>query len=149
MRIGRHTFAGLGTSSLVMALALGWSAAGANTPKKTVDWVKVNPAFVGATFVNDPETCRTCHEDYMKAFAGTTHARAFSAKPPATTGACESCHGPRSKHVESPDASLNPRRALAPSPPSASSATREAPAWAGRLAPTSRTTSGARRVTTS
>lgn len=109
MRIGRHRIAGLGTG-LVLALALGSNAVGARTPKKTVDWVKVNATFEGATFVNDAETCRTCHEDYMKAFAGTSHARAFAANPPSAMGPCESCHGPRSKHIEGPDASLKPEK---------------------------------------
>ncbi len=90
----------------VLALALGWSVVGAKTPKKTVDWVAVNPAFAGATFVNDPETCRTCHEDGMKTYAHTAHARAFTVQPPDGAGECESCHGPRSKHVEEPSAVL-------------------------------------------
>ncbi len=97
---------GLLGSSLVLTTALGWGAVGAKGPRKPVDWVALNPAFDGATFVNDPESCRTCHEDYMKAFEGTAHARAFTSNPPATTGACESCHGPRSKHVEEPSAAL-------------------------------------------
>ena len=102
---GRRWIGLLGTS-LVLALALGWSVVGAKSPKKTVDWVALNPAFQDATFVNDPETCRTCHEDYMKAFADTKHAQAFAAEAPAGTGGCESCHGPRSKHVEGPSAEL-------------------------------------------
>lgn len=104
--MNRRRLMGLLGTSVVLALALGWSVVGAKSPKKTVDWVALNPAFEGATFVNDPETCRTCHEDYMTAFAGTKHARAFAAKPPAEMGACESCHGPRSKHVEEPGAEL-------------------------------------------
>jgi DmsE family decaheme c-type cytochrome len=65
----------------------------------TIDWEKLNPAFAGATFVNDPATCATCHEDVMGPFEETTHARALGhAKPEADK--CESCHGPRSKHIE-------------------------------------------------
>jgi DmsE family decaheme c-type cytochrome len=42
----------------------------------------------------------------MKPYGATTHAHAFAAKPPAGAGECESCHGPRSKHVENPTAEL-------------------------------------------
>jgi DmsE family decaheme c-type cytochrome len=69
--------------------------------KKPVDWPAINPAFAGATFVNDQETCRTCHEDVMSSFEYTAHARAFAhGAPPSGAGVCEICHGPRSKHVE-------------------------------------------------
>lgn len=106
MMAGRHRLGWLAVS-LGLALALGWSTAGAKgAPKKAVDWVKANPAFEGATFVNDAETCRTCHDDAMKAYAGTVHARAHASGAMGASGACETCHGPRSKHVEAPDASL-------------------------------------------
>lgn len=93
-------------SSLALVLALGWSVVGAKGPKKTVDWVALDPGFQGATFVNDPESCRACHEDDMHHFEGTKHAQAFAVKPPEGMGACESCHGPRSKHVENPTTDL-------------------------------------------
>jgi DmsE family decaheme c-type cytochrome len=97
---------GLLCASLALALALGWGVVGAKGQKKIADWAALNPAFQGATFVNDPETCRSCHDEYMTAFADTKHARAFAASPPDRAGACESCHGPRSKHVENPTAEL-------------------------------------------
>lgn len=58
-----------------------------------------------ATYVGS-ETCGTCHEDISKAFAKTPHhiadgvdkKRGFDGK------ACESCHGPGSKHAGSADA---------------------------------------------
>lgn len=91
----------------VLALTLfgGWAAAAKGT-KKPVDWGAVNPAFKGATFVKDPETCRTCHEDSMRTYEATMHARALRRAAPAETGECESCHGPRSKHVENPTGEL-------------------------------------------
>jgi len=99
-----------------LALAVGWSVSAApTTPKKAVDWSALNPAFAGATFVNDPETCRTCHDDTMKSYADTKHAKAFAASPPAKTGDCESCHGPRSKHVENPEVDLRIESARAQS----------------------------------
>jgi DmsE family decaheme c-type cytochrome len=90
----------------LLALVTTWSTAEAGPAKKRVDWAALNPAFQGATFVNDPETCRSCHDDAMKTYSHTAHATAFGAKPPAEMGECESCHGPRSKHVEAPTAEL-------------------------------------------
>ena len=57
-----------------------------------------------STFVNDDATCQTCHEAPMKTFEHTKHAKAFTADP--SKGNCESCHGPRSAHVEDPTADL-------------------------------------------
>jgi cytochrome c553 len=51
--------------------------------------------YVGA------ETCKACHEDQFKAFSKTKHAKLpdiASWKDKAK--GCESCHWPRSKHVE-------------------------------------------------
>jgi len=65
------------------------------------------PAYVGS------ETCQTCHEDISKAFEKNPHAvvgkdkrRGFETK------ACESCHGPGSKHAESASAGdiINPSK---------------------------------------
>lgn len=102
----RRRWIGLVGITAALVLACGWSVFGAKAPKKTVDWVKLNPAFTGATFVNDAEKCRSCHEDAMKTYAGTAHATAI--RPGAADGAgeCESCHGPRSKHIESPTGEL-------------------------------------------
>jgi DmsE family decaheme c-type cytochrome len=68
--------------------------------RKAVDWVALNPAFAGATFVNDRDTCLTCHEDEMRKYDHTIHAAALRFAPGGDKGDCESCHGPRSKHVE-------------------------------------------------
>jgi DmsE family decaheme c-type cytochrome len=96
----------IAASTAVLAVALGWNASVATAPARPVDWVKLNPAFAGATFVKDPEACRTCHEDAMDTFAGTKHAHAAGVASMARTGDCESCHGPRSKHIEDPTAEL-------------------------------------------
>jgi len=95
-------FAGVLTTSVVQE-----TEAGASTEaKKTVDWAALNPGFAGATYVNDTETCATCHSEYMQAYGATKHAKAFAVNAPATMGNCESCHGPRSKHIEDPTAAL-------------------------------------------
>lgn len=88
----------------LFAAALGWSAVSAKA-KKPFDWTAANPKFAGATFVNDAETCRTCHAPTIDAYATTPHARAHLAAAPAA-GDCESCHGPRSKHIENPTREL-------------------------------------------
>lgn len=73
-----------------------------------VDWAKLNPAFEGATFVNDTNVCADCHEDSIAKYENTAHAMiaGFGSNRASATGDCESCHGPRSKHVDDPDASL-------------------------------------------
>ena len=102
--MSRHRWTWLAGATLALVCAIGWTAAAAPkpTPKKPVDWAALNPNFAGATFVKDPETCETCHEDSLKTYAGTQHAHAFARQTPAN-GDCESCHGPRSKHIEDPD----------------------------------------------
>ena len=92
----------------LVALSASWTAAASkNALKKPVDWPKVNPVFAGATFVNDAEKCRECHEDSMQTFGHTKHAQAFrrGTRPPG--GECEACHGPMSKHVEDQEADVS------------------------------------------
>jgi DmsE family decaheme c-type cytochrome len=48
------------------------------------------------------EACGTCHEDIYKAFLKSPHAAVDSARKSKWQGkACESCHGPGSKHADS------------------------------------------------
>ncbi|MEX1277006.1 MAG: DmsE family decaheme c-type cytochrome [Bacteroidota bacterium] len=79
-----------------------------NSDPREVDWVKLNPSFKGAAFVRDKEACLTCHQETGEKYLKTTHGRMFGHSPRGTLEAanCESCHGPRSKHLEEPDAAL-------------------------------------------
>src|SRR5271165_3035189 len=50
------------------------------------------------------ETCQACHEDIFKAFQKNPHHLVETDKKRGwETKACESCHGPGSKHAESMD----------------------------------------------
>ena len=75
---------------------------------RDVAWTDLDSAFVGATFVNDTSTCAECHEEVMVTYGNTAHARVFGHGPHGglEKSNCESCHGPRSKHVQDPDSSL-------------------------------------------
>jgi len=68
-------------------------------------WTKLNPAFGGAEFVNDKETCISCHEESTAAYEHTIHNRLFQHSTANNLESlnCESCHGPRSIHKEDPD----------------------------------------------
>ncbi|MBI3003814.1 MAG: hypothetical protein HYY49_00175 [Ignavibacteriales bacterium] len=79
-----------------------------NSDSRRVDWVKLNPAFEGATFASDKQACIACHEEASQKYHKTTHGRLFGQSPRGDleSSNCEPCHGPRSKHVEEPDSSL-------------------------------------------
>jgi DmsE family decaheme c-type cytochrome len=81
-------------------------ASGSRTIRKPVDWPALNPGFAGATFVNDPATCQVCHEDATAPYEHTVHAAALRFADGVTVSDCETCHGPRSLHVENPTAEL-------------------------------------------
>lgn len=78
--------------------------------RKPVDWVALNPEFAGATFVNDPATCLACHEDAGRTYDHTIHAAALRYAPGSEGRDCESCHGPRSEHVQDPTDALSHER---------------------------------------
>jgi DmsE family decaheme c-type cytochrome len=68
-----------------------------------------------ATYVGS-QTCQPCHEDIYNAFGKSPHAIVETEKKRGWDGkACESCHGPASKHAESGDAGLirNPAKLTA------------------------------------
>ncbi|MBI5893376.1 MAG: DmsE family decaheme c-type cytochrome [Deltaproteobacteria bacterium] len=67
---------------------------------KEVDWTAINPALSGATSVKDRGECESCHEDYMKAYDKTKHARVFKYGGNKQGNDCEACHGPASKHMK-------------------------------------------------
>ena len=46
------------------------------------------------------KTCLTCHEAQSKGYAGSAHARVYTANAPAASQGCESCHGPGQAHAE-------------------------------------------------
>src|SRR6266511_3011984 len=100
---GRYTSIALICAGVLITLTVCVSVLAAPRAPRPVDWAALNPAFKDATFVKDTSVCLTCHEDSVKAYEQTTHHHAFRA---GRTGLealeCESCHGPRSKHVENP-----------------------------------------------
>lgn len=109
-----------GSSSMVAAESAGQGssapARGASRQaRKAVDWVALNPAFDGATFVNDTATCLGCHEDSVASYDHTVHAGALRYAGDAAGAECESCHGPRSRHVEDPIADVLAHEELSPS----------------------------------
>jgi len=89
-------------------MVIGWAALVGTAEAGTVDWAALNPGFAGATFVQDKKVCVDCHEQSIAAYGKTMHGRVFQygAKGALQQQDCEACHGPRSKHVTEPDASL-------------------------------------------
>jgi DmsE family decaheme c-type cytochrome len=90
-------------SGVLLAAAALWLAVSA-AAAGPVDWAAIDPAFEGAAFVQDDSVCADCHEDAIAPYAETRHGRAF--RLGGEPGGCESCHGPRSKHVEDPGGEL-------------------------------------------
>ena len=71
------------------------------------------PAPGGATYAGS-ETCQACHEDIFKAFQRNRHVLVETAGKYSKWNkqACESCHGPGSKHAESTEVAdiINPAK---------------------------------------
>ena len=108
---------GFPVNRLVTALALAWTMAigvyATGGPARSMSKGRVSahaapppstaPASAQANgFVGD-DTCTTCHDSEGKSLKGTLHGKSQNARTPAakTGQACETCHGPGQKHVDS------------------------------------------------
>src|SRR5579864_5040881 len=84
--------------ALVGVAVIGLTAASSRSPGTSA----AAPAVQATGFVGD-ETCATCHDSEAKGFHESLHGKAQNSKTPAakTGQACETCHGPGQKHVDS------------------------------------------------
>jgi len=97
-------------SSRVIALLLLCWPAGAQTPPAAPATAPASPPAAAPAYVGS-ETCQPCHEDIYAAFQKSPHKLVDTEKRFGwATRACESCHGPGSKHADTaePAAIVNP-----------------------------------------
>ena len=101
-------FPGMAPMALAALVALSaWPVMGAARAPRPIDWAAIHPAFKDATFVKDPSVCLGCHEEAANAYRQTPHHKALQdGRTPLDALGCESCHGPRSKHVDNPGREL-------------------------------------------
>ena len=97
-----HAAVALVTVNCLMLIAHGMSAAAAPPPQASRGATTQATPAATADYAGE-DTCLGCHEDQK--YKGR-HARAFTARTPAATHGCESCHGPGKAHAESGDANL-------------------------------------------
>jgi len=107
--------------ALILVVAVGTAASPKQEPAKppasqeakTATAPAETPAPAGPKEFVGSETCQACHEDIFNAFQKDPHkAVDFDKKRGHENNACESCHGPASKHVEtlSADEIVNPAK---------------------------------------
>lgn len=87
-------------AAAISVAAFAWGAAQEKAAAPATPPAENKPAeFVGSS------TCQTCHEDIFNAFQKNPHQSVETNKKRGwETKACESCHGPGSKHAESASA---------------------------------------------
>jgi DmsE family decaheme c-type cytochrome len=96
--IGTRSRPLLRTPALLTAVMLSGAAFGIAAPQQAEP---AKEATAAATYVG-AEVCQTCHEDIFNAFQKSPHQAVNLDKKRGWEGrACESCHGPGSKHAES------------------------------------------------
>jgi len=90
----------LATALVLVCLAV--IAAGATAPSLPRHSSEGATAGQVSGIVGD-ETCATCHDTEAKGLHNTLHGKAQNGKTPAAKAgqACETCHGPGQKHVDS------------------------------------------------
>jgi DmsE family decaheme c-type cytochrome len=85
---------------ILLSLSVGWAAA-QDKPAAPAAAPAAQEAAKPAEFVGS-STCQGCHEDIFNAFQKNPHQLVETDKKRGfETKACESCHGPGSKHAES------------------------------------------------
>ena len=95
------------------AIALLPLAAQETKPDAKAPAAEQTQAAAPAEFIGS-ETCQACHEDIAKAFPSNPHGAVEKQKGAWEGKACESCHGPGSKHAEAaPEQIFNPAKAPA------------------------------------
>ncbi|HTQ58324.1 MAG TPA: DmsE family decaheme c-type cytochrome [Bryobacteraceae bacterium] len=98
------------SNSAALFLLLCWPAGAQTAPAApAASTAPTVPTYVGS------QTCQPCHEDIYNAIQKSPHGQVDTQKHRWEHEACESCHGPGSKHADSAEASaiVNPAKLTA------------------------------------